>query len=247
MTKDEEYLRNLYEKINYDKQWLRIGVGENKYVFGMITADKVFSKLMMYRVIYETIADVNWKIKISFDEAIKYSMKESLSLEHFNPIKELCFEEQMARYYIENALFRLSTLWDMLAQLYNLFYDLDLEPNKIHYKNIFCKEENIDKYGENGDGIKIYIEQEDNTDCGDPWKGNHKYMTNLRNQMTHRNSPMLSSVSDFGMNFRDWPMYTLKRIIEDYATVSVFIKDILEKIYNQVLVEVEDDQNGKID
>ena len=36
-------------------------------------------------------------------------------------------EEFLAYYFSENALFRLSTLWDILAQFYNIFYNLGKE------------------------------------------------------------------------------------------------------------------------
>lgn len=48
--------------------------------------------------------------------------------------------------------------------------------------------------------------------------------------MTHRNSPNITSISDYNLNFKDPPSYMLKRIIEDYVKVSNYISEILNHI-----------------
>lgn len=249
MNAEEKYLRDLYENISYDEKWLRIYLEDNTYIFGALTPDNneenSLSDIVKYRVLFDTILDTDWKIKISFDKAIKYGLTKEVQ-ENFNPFKEASHEEKISVYFIENALYRLSILWDMLAQLYNLYYDLRITFNRVYYKQLFTSANNTLLFGNE---IKNYLEQEDNTDCEDLWQGNHAYMTNLRNQMTHRNSPMISSVSNYGMNIRDFPSYILKRIIEDYVAVSGYIRDILAKIEERTLeaFEGEEENNGTID
>ena len=62
------------------------------------------------------------------------------------------------------------------------------------------------------------------------WKGDHKYINECRNKMTHRNSPNVNAMSDFDLNFKDSPDFMLKRIIDDYNVASNYIKEILDRI-----------------
>lgn len=68
-----------------------------------------------------------------------------------------------------------------------------------------------------------YINEDNNTYIDGKWKGNHKFINNHRNKMTHRNSPSITSMSDVDFNFENPTNYILKRLIEDYTVVSEFI------------------------
>ena len=46
-------------------------------------------------------------------------------------------EEEEAIYYTENAVFRTSSLWDLLAQLYNVEYKDNQNPEKVYYRTLF--------------------------------------------------------------------------------------------------------------
>ena len=85
---------------------------------------------MQYKTIHDTLMDLDWKIKLSFENAIKFSYSDTVR-NNFNLIRTDAEEEKLAYYYIENALFRTSSLWDMLAQLYRLFYDIDIPKEKV--------------------------------------------------------------------------------------------------------------------
>lgn len=50
--------------------------GENRYVFGVVSGKEAigaapFSKLMKYKTLYDTLRDLDYKIKISFFKAIE--------------------------------------------------------------------------------------------------------------------------------------------------------------------------------
>ena len=75
-------------------------------------------------------------------------------------------EENNAYYYMENALFRELILWDSLAQLYNIYFDLNKDVSKVSISN-----KDIDV-------------------------GIHDYICNLRHQMTHRYSIAITSLSE---------------------------------------------------
>lgn len=87
--------------------------------------------------------------------------------------------------------------------------------------------------------INNYIEQEDNTDMEGEWKGNHGFVNEYRNKMTHRNSPNVSVISDYDMNLKHHPVYMLKRIIEDYKEASKYIDQILDSIEIEVMKDFD--------
>ena len=62
------------------------------------------------------------------------------------------------------------------------------------------------------------------------WLGNHGYVTEYRNKMTHRNSPNVPTISNYAFELRMPMRYVLKRVIEDYTKVSEFIKLLLDEI-----------------
>lgn len=241
--KEMLYFQNKLSNVVYSSKRFKVMIGEDKFLFGSISGkdDKSpFGKLMQYKTIYDTLRDLDWKIKLSFNEAIKYAYSDSV-INEFSLIRTDTEEEKFAYYYIENALFRTSSLWDMLAQVYRLFYDIDIPKDKVYYKQIFNPSKHYsDKFKTNATEIYEYIEQNDDTDCEGEWKGNHAFVNALRNKMTHRNSPNVAAMSDFDMNFKHHPAFQLKRIIEDYVAVSQYIKKILDEIEKEVMDSFDD-------
>ena len=243
--KDSEilYFQSKLSEVTYNSNRFKVMIGEDRFLFGVISAndnEAPFGKLMQYKTIYDTLKDLDWKIKMSFDEAIKYAYSDSMKND-FSLIRTDSEEEGLAFYYIENALFRTSSLWDMLAQLYRLFYNVDIPKEKVYYKQIFSPTKNYgDKFRIKAAEIYEYIEQDDNTDCEGEWKGNHSFVNDLRNKMIHRNSPNIAVMSDFDMNLKHHPVFQLKRIIEDYVVVSQYIKEILDEIEKEVMSTFDD-------
>ncbi|MBE6081382.1 hypothetical protein EQM13_04940 [Acidilutibacter cellobiosedens] len=243
--KDSEilYFQSKLSEVTYNSNRFKVMIGEDRFLFGVVSAndnEAPFGKLMQYKTIYDTLKDLDWKIKMSFDEAIKYAYSDSMKND-FSLIRTDSEEEGLAFYYIENALFRTSSLWDMLAQLYRLFYNVDIPKEKVYYKQIFSPTKNYgDKFRIKAAEIYEYIEQDDNTDCEGEWKGNHSFVNDLRNKMIHRNSPNIAVMSDFDMNLKHHPVFQLKRIIEDYVVVSQYIKEILDEIEKEVMSTFDD-------
>ncbi|MBR0598588.1 Cthe_2314 family HEPN domain-containing protein [Sinanaerobacter chloroacetimidivorans] len=231
--KEKNYFKSQLSKVNYNPSRFQLMIGEDKFLFGVISANDCeapFGKLMQYKTIYDTLRDLDWKTKLSFNKAIKYAYAESIQKD-FSLIKTESDKEILAFYYIENALFRTLSLWDMLAQLYRLFYNIDLPKEKVYYKQIFDpKLKHCDKFKTKATEIYEYLGQVNDIDCEGEWKGNHNFCNVLRNQMTHRNSPNVAVMSDYDLNLKHHPIFLLKRIIEDYVAVSQYIKDILDGI-----------------
>lgn len=225
-NKEILYLRNKLASVTYKGDRFKIAVEDNKEIFGATGGDlgESFYKLISIKGIYKTIIEIDKKIQISINEAIRYAnldpSKDNINFLEGNEMQFLAY------YFIENALFRVSSLWDLLAQLYNIYYDIKFPIDKLHYKRFFTSKKHKNIIGEE---IGLYLEQKDNTDCEGEWQGNHQYVKNLRNKMTHRNSPNITVISNFDTEFKLPPIYSLKRITEDYATASKYIDEILNK------------------
>lgn len=233
-----EYLNGKISSIKYNEDRFKISVGGDRYIFGTtspIEKETPISKLMKFKTLYDTLFDLDWKIKLSFQEGIKYTYSDAVQY-NFNPFTISSEEEKLSYYFIENALFRTSSLWDILAQLYCLYFSVKISPDRIYYKKVFNPNS---KYATNfkvaATKVNQYINQEDDTDLDGEWRGNHKFINELRNKMTHRNSPNVATMSDFDLNLKHHPSFMLKRIIEDYFTVSNYIGEILNDIELQFI------------
>lgn len=175
------------------------------------------------------------KTNLSISQALIYC--ESIST--YNPF-EKSDSKDMAYYFVENAIFRISCLWDVYAQICNLVFNTGKKVNQIHYKKFFNPKQN---YVKDKELLKIqkevngYINEIDEIrDDFVFWGGNHNYVNNLRNRFTHRNDPhFFTMLNSNGGDFvlPDPPLYELKRIIEDYNMCFTFIKDIHEKVQNK--------------
>lgn len=236
-NKEVEYLLSKMNEIYYNENRFRVLIEKDKYIFGVVSAENepsYISKIIQYKTIYETICDFDFKIKLSFKKAIEYSYSTNVQ-EQFSLLKNSSVEEIYSYYYIENALFRTSSLWDMLAQLYRLYYQINVKPNEVYYNQIFNPKSRYSKnFKKKATLISNYLKQEDDTAVNGEWKGNHKFVNACRNKMTHRNSPNITVLSNFDVNFKHHPTYLLKRIVEDYNVVSKFISDIMDDIEKEI-------------
>lgn len=74
------------------------------------------------------------------------------------------------------------------------------------------------------------MEKDEIKDDMEFWFGNYQYIKDYRNKMTHRNSPSITTISNFDFDFRPPTMFVLKRATEVYLKVYEFIKDLLDEI-----------------
>lgn len=235
MHEEEKHLRFLYENIQYNPDLFKIYVGEGKYIMGYSSNDSNYNpdnSFFVYKTLYDTIVDLNNKIQKSFNLALHWEY--SSDIDKFNPVKMPSIEEKEAIYYTENAIFRILTLWDLLAQLYNVKYKLIEDPSKVYYTQLFHNEAQGKHPNLLAKQIYEYISEKEPEDQmyekNDFWLGNHNYIKIYRDKMTHRNSPNVVTISSYDIEFRMPMRYVLKRVIEDYVKVSEFIKVILTEI-----------------
>jgi len=226
MESEIEYLQNLVLGIVYDKNLFSIRYGNgDKVVFSVLSLDEGIKAFFNCKTIYDTIVNHDEKINKSLLYAIEFAYKDGKKYDPFMPISQ---NEKDAEYYIENAVFRTIIEWDLLAQLYNIKYMTIEDATKIYYKTFFRNLQD----DPSATAITSYIEQKDNIDV-EPWEGNHRYVNEYRNQMTHRNSPNVTTISDYDFQMRMPIKYVLKRVVEDYAKVSCYVHDFIHKFLNE--------------
>lgn len=232
-----DWLKEQVEKVSFDELLFRVNYGENKYVFGAMYTVKE-NEIDIYAIssIYDTIIDLNTKIKYSFEMAAACNPSENL-MEH-NMFEKPFGNERKAIYYIENMVFRTSTLWDTLAQLCNIFWGIKKPIDKIYTSSFFhdySQGKNKRKFAES---VYNYFKEADKVK-GDleRWLGNFQYVKEFRDKMTHRNSPNVSTLSNFDMKLRPPAIFVLKRVTEDYLKAIEFIQTTLEEIF----IELEKD------
>lgn len=231
MNKEKNELNRLVDTVLFDEQLFKIFISDNEYIMGAVFAEPNADSFFTYKTIYDTILDIDEKIKKSFKLAIEWEYGPKTY--KFNMALPPCKEDKEAIYYTENAIFRTSVLWDLLAQLYNIKFDKKVDPEKIYYTILFHNDSQGNHPNKFAKKVYSYLsEEEDESPVYDDeeWKGNHQYVCKYRNKMTHRNSPNVTSMSNYDMEFRMPMSYVLKRSIEDYVKASKFIMEIISMI-----------------
>lgn len=240
------YLYNLVNSVSYDLDAFTVWYGDDKIVFGTLSPDNDDTqKFFNCATIYHTILDVDQKIKISLQEAIKWADDEDF--DHWNPINPPSNNESMSIYFTENAVFRTSVLWDMLAQLYNIKAQIGKPIEKVYAAQIFHDAQQGRRADPFAKKVYCYMTQPDNVDI-EPWGGNYSYVKDFRDKMTHRNSPNISTMSDFATELRMPMVFVLKRVVEDYSQVSAFIGELISEIledytcFNECIPSTNDEE-----
>lgn len=247
--KEMEYLRGLYLDKLPDENPFIMYVSEDKELFiisnGNDTTMLKLDNLSKYRGLYDTILDLRNKIIFSLDNAIKYAFTDDVQ-ERYNILSQSGHDEWMTYYNIENAMFRIEILWDILVHFYNIKYELGEEIHKVYHSRIFSNEENkLRKYWDNNPSTEVnkiinYLNENDDTDIDGEWKGNYKFVNSLRNNMTHKFSISQSSISSYAFEFKHHPSFILKRLCESFSSLEGFVYEIC----NSIIVDIENEELG---
>ena len=73
------HFNNKLLQVTYNPDRFKLMIGEDRYLFGVVSAgddEAPFSRLMQYKTLYDTLIDLDWKVKLSFEMAIKYAYSE---------------------------------------------------------------------------------------------------------------------------------------------------------------------------
>ncbi len=217
-----EYLKEIVNSVICVPDAFRINVGQGKYIFSAMGKDSKTNEYFAVSAIYDSICDIDSKIKYAFNSILECDFSETLK--GHDPFSKPTEQENIAMYHVENMVFRLSILWDLLAQLCNILYKTGLDTDKIYYNRYFKNYAGGDVPIPICREIFEYLNEDEDTSAdANPWPGNHAYLNEFRNQMTHRVSPNISSISVLGTTLRPPVMYVLHRATEDYYAVSSYL------------------------
>lgn len=213
-----------------DKTLFDIQYEEDKIIFGNQTPhpNDEIGKWFKFRSLYLAVWDLNCKIGITLGVLLDFDF-ESMDKD-FNPALEISRDEFQMFYYLENIIYRQITLWDLLAQFYNVHYDLNRSIKEIEYKRFFnnyAKENYL-----NIDNISEYVKYQDKEEIKKMYSSikQHQFISEYRNSLTHRLSNSVPSMSNLGLHLKEHPLYLLKMIIADLKKCLSFYDDILSEI-----------------
>ena len=231
-NKEIKYLRGMLIDIGTKIGDTSVPYSEGKTVMGVI-GDGLLTEYFACKTLIDTVINLDEKIRFSLDKAIYASYSKEV-INNFDIMKKGGKEEFLAYYYIENAIYRTSTIWDCLAQLYNLHYSVGERKDRIHYKTFFNNMGQEKKFRTLSKipSINQYLNEKDDTNTNGRWLGNHQYIKDYRNKLTHRNSPDEVSLSNYDFNLKTHPSFILKRLIEDYHIASSNFIEISKEVMN---------------
>ena len=195
---------------------------EGKYIHGYLPTMKKEDNMSKFIVSEDWVRNFDLiarGVKLSLTQAIELSY-DTDALNDFSLVStDLDSKEYEVYYYIENALFRIGSLWDCFAQYVNIAYDLKQEVSRIHYKSLFNK---VSENFEFADIVEHFDEKDDTDE--NPWKGNFKFYDKLRNSMTHRYSIINPVINIQALEMKDHPTFILKRLCEEYNYICTRFK-----------------------
>ena len=223
----EKFAKDL---IAIDKTLFDIEYETDKIIFGNQTPNQndETGKWFKFRSLYLAVWDLNCKIGITLGALLEFNF-ESIDKD-FNPALEISRDEFQMFYYLENIIYRQITLWDLLAQFYNIHYDLNLPIEKIEYKRFFNNHSN--KNYLNIGIISKYVKYQDQEERKKTYSSSkqHQFVSEYRNSLTHRISDAVPSMSNLGIFFKEHPLYLLEMLIADLKQCLSFYDDILAEI-----------------
>lgn len=170
--------------------------------------------------------------------SINYSSNLAIStLKNKNNFWPFSNQNNEVFYYNENIMFRLISLWDLLAQLANTLFMTNEPVDRINYKKYFNKYSNTryenEIFYDFMINVKDYLnvevefnqfEEINRKDLTIRWQGNHQIINKIRNGFTHKLNPHImnihnASTSGGGLILPSPPENELKRLIEDYQVL----------------------------
>lgn len=218
-------------EIQYEPNIFTVLYGEGNVIWGAIIKQPEWQKFFSLATIYRSIIDVDKKIKCSIVQAA--TLADDPVFSEWDPFGPPSENEWKAVYYIEDAIFRTGVLWDLLAQWFNISAKINMSNSKVYTQKLFHDAQQGKKPNLFAKKVYTYMSEEDNIDT-EPWKGNHVFIKDYRDTMTHRNAPSVSTLSEYATNLRMPAVYLLKRLVEDYLQVSEFLKDLVAEFTSEL-------------
>lgn len=233
-TELNDLIESSYIMIEYDKFY--VDEERTKYIaFQSFPENEENKPLVKFTNITAWIDSYNYNLRACVQELL--SALEITYSEEFEEEFEMVSRTHSVSEYevytkLDYAIFRLSILWNILAQVINVEFDLEMAIDKINYKKMIEKNKGLsDLLSE----INDYISEIDDTKCVGFWKVNHRYVSEeLRNTAAHRYSPFITSMNNQFLNMKHHPSWILKRVSEDLGKNVYFTKKLLNREYRML-------------
>lgn len=136
MGESIEWLRKQVDSVSLREKLFEVFWGEDHIVLGaLIKHSDGEPDVFTLATIYDSIYDLYTKIRFSFYSAADCNLSESLA--GYNPFAPTSANEKFSEYFIENMAFRTGTMWDLLAQLYNEFWQSEIPIDRLYYTTFF--------------------------------------------------------------------------------------------------------------
>lgn len=227
--------QNKLDSIQYNEDRFKMWTedGRTAMVLSPSRAKDPKGTISMMRSVYKSVLELDWKIKVSLSIAAAHVLKDDENVNSWLPV---AYSQKAASYYIENALFRLTSLWDMLAQGYRALYDVkknsngdSIDINRVYYKKFFNpKETPHTDFEDEANRIFDYI----SNNC------NHRTSNELRNQMTHKFALNLFYANNYTVN-APYPMsFQITTILEDYIKVGKYLSELFDNADKIIAVQM---------
>ena len=129
------YVENILSTIKYENNAFSIYRGEQVKLGTIVDDIPAAQDFFNYATIYNSIVDISNKINYSIRCAANYA--EDLNPELWDPFQTPSEGELKAIYYVEDGIFRVETLWDLLAQICNIKFEINIPSNKIYVEPFF--------------------------------------------------------------------------------------------------------------
>lgn len=238
-TKKSEILNVLNGTNTSFKLQMKIDGMESKFVVGVFgsSLDKTQS-LIQFFLGYENTKN---NFLLSIEEFLKNSEENLLEPNYqkfndiFNPYKK---DERY--YFLENATFRLGSLWDQLAHICNIYFNLGFDKKSVDSNFVFIKKfQNIKNNRSNLNVIKdINNYLLDKNSFGEI--NAHHFAMNFRNKLIHYcDFNALKFISKYMTNDKDsflgYPVeYFNGILVFDYLKSISFARQIFEDFHKNM-------------
>lgn len=120
--------------------------------------DNKVNNVQAVQLVSDFCLKYDYSIVVS-SQAILYNLPETPK--EYNPFAMPSSDERIALYHTESIVFRVSVLWDLLAQLCNVIYHTGLEPTVIHYNRYFANHVSGEKSFAIAEEINNYLKETD--------------------------------------------------------------------------------------
>lgn len=207
---------------------------DKEVVGASLSFDKRLSKLekiLMFQALYDSFVSLKNGIVSSISDAINLAFSTDVySFQLLSVDQGIVDEEKVCKtfFYLENAIYRVFSMWDLLAQIINIHYDVGFKMDSIDCKSFLKNKKVIKKvFPEFIKRISSHICEEHSAEEN---TGNFSYLYEQRNQFTHRLSLKTQLIAGEETVLPEPPVYILNKTVEEFVYIDHEINFMFEVV-----------------